>query len=643
MSVDPLYITPHETALAVIATSMKKSRLTLQTLIINSVMGGVLFSSGGMLYSIAVGNNPELSVNNPGLLSILGGLFFGIGLFYVIINGCDLFNSNILFFTVGLLRNAVNVYDLTISWAVSWLGNLAGSLFMSYVICHLSGSMKSENLKQGTIDIAEFKLSFSFVEVFLKGVAGNFFVCLAVYLQLMSKPMHVKFLTIILPVFTFVTSGFTHTVAEMFLIPTGMFNGANISVKLFIWKNLIPASVGNIVGGMLFSLTIPYYLHLYVVEQDRKLLQLPEYDAFDEQPEINVDSRVVKAKPRRMIHKIKKINRKGNKKSKYSSSSETSSPSSKSASYINPPGVFPIEGFIPLTKEKTIMNGETEDEYEEKNMNNDDYEDDNSEDTSSVEIRTEDENTNEDGDAEYDLVEPYTPDQTALNLPETYNSYSNQDLADMDVVSTMDSLDLENQQIKANKSQIKDMLKEKEKSESEEYEKTGGYNPEKNKLGTKLSKIFTSVNEDVAKSKKMHTLEKLKKTLSNSSNKLISKKNDSTESKLNALPSKNNKGSSQPPVYKDPTQSRRSSLASSRHSLSSKAKFRRELKNQNMTNKALMMADPVAGSVDLDESFVQRPSRLRRKYSYHRHQSPAALMRNYGYDNDNSEEQSIGD
>lgn len=642
MSVDPLYITPHETALAVIATSMKKSRLTLQTLTINSVMGGVLFSSGAMLYSVAVGNNPELYESNPGVLSIMGGMFFGIGLFYVVINGCDLFNSNILFFTVGLLRNAVNVYDLIISWMVSWLGNLAGSLFMSYVICHLSGAMKAGHLKQGTIDISELKLSFSFIEVFIKGIAGNFFVCLAVYFQLMSKPIHVKFLLIVLPIFTFVASGFTHVVAEMFLIPTGMLNDANISVGLFIWKNLIPATVGNVVGGMLFSLTIPYYLHLYVVEQDRKLLQLPEYDAFDEQPEINVDSRVVRMYPRRVLHKIRKINNRCNRKYRdRESTSSSSSGNSKTVSNINPPGVFPIEGLVPLTKEKTIMNGETEDEYEEKNRSEDDYEDEN---TSSIEIRTENVNSNEDGEEDFDVVEPYSPDPLSTELTDDYNSYSNQDLADMDIRSSIDSLDLENQQIVVNKKQLKDNIKEKEKSESEEFDRSGRYNPEKNKLGTKLSRIFTSVNEDVTKGKKKLPLENLKKTLSNPGTKKKVKMNISPDNKLiKKITTKLNKANTQTIPPGDTTESRRSSLASSRYSLSNKAEFRRQLKNQNVTNKAMMMADPVAGSVDLDESFVQRPSRLRHKYSYQRQQTPTSMMRSYGYDNDNSEEQSIGD
>lgn len=294
---DTYFITPHETALATVATSMKKARLRLHTLIINSIVGGILFSSGSFLYMSVHVDNPDTWSKNPGFLNLLGGLTFGIGLFYVVITGADLFNSNILFFSVGLFRGAVTIYDLLISWFVSWLGNIAGCLFVSYVFVHLSKTSGSKLWVEGSRKLAEDKASFTFMETFLKGIAGNFYVCLAVYLQLMAKPIHVKFLCILLPIFTFVSIGFSHVVADMGILYVGMLNGAHVSVGKYIWKLLIPCSLGNMIGGAAFSLVIPFYLHLITVENDRKQLALPEYEARDEQPELNVDSRVVRISP----------------------------------------------------------------------------------------------------------------------------------------------------------------------------------------------------------------------------------------------------------------------------------------------------------------------------------------------------------
>lgn len=294
---DAYYLTPHEAALAVVATAMKKARLQIGTLILNSLLGGILFSAGSVMAVAAHAENPTLMRDNPGLADSFSGMLFGIGLFYVVIMGADLYNSNILFFSVGVLRRAVSVYDLVVSWFVSLLGNLAGSLFVSYLFCHVSKVTSSELWKTGSRSLAESKAEFSFMGTFLKGIAGNFFVCLAIYLQLMAKPIHVRLILIILPVFTFVSCGFTHVVADMALSFIGMLNGADVSVGEYIWKLLIPAAVGNAIGGSVFGLVIPFYLHLVVVESDRKKLSLPEYDARDEQPELNTDSRVVRVSP----------------------------------------------------------------------------------------------------------------------------------------------------------------------------------------------------------------------------------------------------------------------------------------------------------------------------------------------------------
>lgn len=373
---ETLYITPHEAALAVVATSMKKARLRLDILIINSIVGGTLFSAGGMLALCAQAENPALNDANPGLVHMLQGMVFPIGLFYVIVMGAELYNSNILYFSVGVCRGAVSIFDLIISWFVSWIFNLGSNLFVCYVICHLSGVTQATLYKQGAIDIAVQKFDCTFIETFIKGIAGNFCVCLAVYLQLLAKPFHVKLLLMALPIFTFVSMGFTHVVADMFLIPMGMFEGAPIPVGTYIWKTLISATLGNAVGGSIFGIIIPFYLHLVVVERDRKLLNLPQFDAKDEQPELEMDSRVVRVPTQAQTT--------------YSSSSsnsmdekdgidpvayrpdtsgadlhQTLSTMSRRAGkdLRSPPGVFPVMGMgEPLTREKTIAGNDNEDE-----------------------------------------------------------------------------------------------------------------------------------------------------------------------------------------------------------------------------------------------------------------------------------------
>lgn len=295
------YLTTYEAALAVVATGMKKARLPLDTLVINSFLGGLLFATGGMLHVMVQSELPEIHKNDPGIVFLIQGLVYPIGLFYVVVMGVELFNSNILYFTVAYARRAVSLLDVTISWMVSYWFNLVGNIFVCYIICHYSHVTSSENFISGSIAIVEAKVSYTFTQTLIKAMAGNFFVCLAIYLQLMAKPLHVKFMMMVLPIFSFVSMGFTHAVADMFVIVIGLVNKAPVPVREVAWKVFLPGAIGNIIGGCFFSLLLPYYLHIVVVERDQRLLKLPKYDIRDEQPDLNQDSRVVRQMPEEKV------------------------------------------------------------------------------------------------------------------------------------------------------------------------------------------------------------------------------------------------------------------------------------------------------------------------------------------------------
>lgn len=290
---ESLYLTTHEAALAVVATALKKARQLFSTLAINALLGGILFSSGGMLYVMLLAELGGIYATNPGVISVLQALVYPIGLFYVVTMGVDLFNSNILYFTVGVVRGAVSVTDVLVSLVVSWWLNLVGNIFVCYVMCHYSGVSSTPSMVAASVLIVQNKMQLSFVQTLIKAMAGNFFVCLAMYLQLMAKPLHVKLIVMALPIFTFVCVGFTHSVADMYMIIMGLINGAPHSVGACSWKLFLPSALGNIIGGAVFSLVVPWYLHLVVVERDKKQLHLPNYEMRDEQPELNQDSRVV--------------------------------------------------------------------------------------------------------------------------------------------------------------------------------------------------------------------------------------------------------------------------------------------------------------------------------------------------------------
>ena len=288
------YYTTYEAALAVVATGMKKARLPYNILVLNSILGGMFFLTGGMLQIMIEGNLPGINANNPGIARMLNGLFYPIGLFFVVQMGVDLFNSNILFFTVAGCRKAVTIIDLIIAWITSYWLNLVGNIFVCYIFVHFLGLFDDPRVVEFSRQIVEQRANTPFHQTLIRGIAGNFYVCLGIYLQLLARPVHVKLLMLALPLFTFVLLGFVHLIAEITVGIIGLINGCNTLVGKVAYNLFLPALIGNMIGGLVFGVVVVWYLHLYSVERDAKRLKLPRLVAKDVQPNILMDSRIVR-------------------------------------------------------------------------------------------------------------------------------------------------------------------------------------------------------------------------------------------------------------------------------------------------------------------------------------------------------------
>lgn len=135
---------------------------------------------------------------------------------------------------------------------------------MAYVLAYMGGIITSDPaIQAGAIKVATAKVGLSWDAAFIRAIGCNWLVCLAVYLAFASDDIIGKILGIWFPIMAFVTIGFEHSVANMFFIPLGMFlGGEGITWATMIWNNLIPVTLGNIVGGGLFVACIYYFVYL---------------------------------------------------------------------------------------------------------------------------------------------------------------------------------------------------------------------------------------------------------------------------------------------------------------------------------------------------------------------------------------------
>ena len=243
------------------ALALQKVKKPVHKTLILGFLGGVYISMGGLLAVIIGCGFPEWTASNPGLQKLLMGIVFPVGLIIVVFAGAELFTSNNATFIPGALNKRYGWGKVMKNWSLVWLSNFAGALFFAYVIVYLTKIIAYDPWLSGIIRISEAKTNYLWHIVFLKGIAANWLVCLAIWLGLASRTPTGKILGIWFPIMCFVSIGFEHSIANMFFIPSGIFQGADISWFTFLWDNLIPATLGNIVGGALFVGAAHWYVY----------------------------------------------------------------------------------------------------------------------------------------------------------------------------------------------------------------------------------------------------------------------------------------------------------------------------------------------------------------------------------------------
>jgi len=281
---------PPEIAKKIAAAAKKKSGLDFFRLFVLAILAGVFIGFGAEFYTLVV-HDSGLAF---GLNKLVGGLVFSLGLVLVVLAGAELFTGNTLM-VMGYVDGVIGARGLLRSWAIAYLGNLVGSLALVLLIYYSRQWALHDAMVGGkALLIANGKVNLTFMEAFARGILGNALVCLAVWLCFGARTTADKILAIIFPITAFVASGFEHCVANMYFVPLGIIlkgessvvaaAGAmagkdlvltNLTWQGFVVKNLLPVTLGNVIGGGLLVGLV--YWSVYLREFSfRSLLQLAQ-------------------------------------------------------------------------------------------------------------------------------------------------------------------------------------------------------------------------------------------------------------------------------------------------------------------------------------------------------------------------------
>ena len=260
-----LFLTPSETIQAVIAAGRRVLHQSFGRTFVLSLLAGFYISFGAQLSTVV--SQDTASFAGLGVSRLLAGSVFSIGLMLVVICCAELFTGNSLL-AAAALHGEISWSKLAENWGLVLVGNFLGALFFAWLMFE-SHLWEQGGVAEQAVNIATAKCKLSFPVAFIRAVFCNWLVCLAVFMATAARDVPGKLMACFVPIMTFVTSGFEHNVANMYFIPTGLMiaqrTGRPVDPALnwnaFLIDNLLPVTLGNIVGGVVFVACAYWYVH----------------------------------------------------------------------------------------------------------------------------------------------------------------------------------------------------------------------------------------------------------------------------------------------------------------------------------------------------------------------------------------------
>lgn len=241
--------------------ALKKANGKAIKTFVSAILGGVFIAIGGFFattVSAGAGTTPY------GLIKFLTGIAFSLGLILVIIGGAELFTGTTII-SVALANKKINFWKLIKNWSIVYGGNFCGAILIALLI-FLGSQYTFGNGAMGMVilNTALIKAHHTFLQSVSLGILANILVCLAIWLTYSTKSIAGKIVAMIMPIAAFVAAGFEHSVANMYFFPialliknldpifaaTTKLNLTNLTFSNFVFNNLIPVTIGNIIGGV---------------------------------------------------------------------------------------------------------------------------------------------------------------------------------------------------------------------------------------------------------------------------------------------------------------------------------------------------------------------------------------------------------
>lgn len=261
---DKSMLTPKEIAQASVKVGYSKATKSSLELLLLGILAGAFIAFG------AVGaTTMSALINDKGMSKLIGAAIFPIGLMLVIIAGAELFTGNSLM-TLGIMTGRYRLKDMLRNWGIVYIGNFIGSIAIAMLVA--KSGLYTGIIQSKAISIAMEKstiiTNLGLGAILSRAILCNIIVVLAVWLATGAKDITSKIFACWFPIMLFVLSGYEHSIANMFFIYVGKYVGANINNAQIWINNIIPVTIGNIIGG---AVIIPLLYYLIFLREGQRI------------------------------------------------------------------------------------------------------------------------------------------------------------------------------------------------------------------------------------------------------------------------------------------------------------------------------------------------------------------------------------
>jgi formate/nitrite transporter len=267
---------PAQVARKAESVGVTKAGMTRVDVFVLSILAGAFIAMGAIFATTVVAGGASMPY---GVVRLLAGVAFALGLILVVVAGAELFTGNNLVVMAWASRR-VTTAQLLQNWSIVWVGNFVGA-FATAVLVYLSGQYEfgSGAVGQAALSIAAAKTSLGFGQAIALGMLCNALVCLAIWLTYGAHTTADKILAIVPPIAAFVAAGFEHSVANMYFIPIGLLvksdddfvasldpatapDLSGLTWESFVVDNLVPVTIGNVIGGAVMVGAVYWLVYL---------------------------------------------------------------------------------------------------------------------------------------------------------------------------------------------------------------------------------------------------------------------------------------------------------------------------------------------------------------------------------------------